>query len=184
MNLSGSLLIWTLGQMPAEFYTKLDNTFIGNVIWEGNDGWGNYLYVRSLSDYSASLISMIRKHTMYVQDYYDEDGRQVLIFKFTGEQKQTIVAPFIRGEYSKIDRDYVKKYFKKTTNSGKISTNWQILHKAKELREHWMRELNVTPYIRITIPEDAEVWSKIKKKLEILNFEIDQVHQERSFEAR
>ena len=171
MNLSGSILIWTLDIMPAEFYQKLEDTFIGNVEWEGEDTWGNYLYVVSKEDYSNMLLRTIRKHNMYVRDYYDDHGRFIVVFKFTPEQQEAIVKPFIEGRYSEIDRNYVNKNFKRSSGTGKISTNWQILHKDKALRDHWERELNVTSYIQIHIPEDAEVWSKIKKENEILGYE-------------
>lgn len=184
MNLSGSLLVWTLGHLPAEFYTKLDNTYIGNRDWEGTDNWGDYYYVRTKTDYSKSLLKELRDHKMYIDYYCDDDGNTIIVFRFSNEQKEKIVQPFIEGKYSEIDRDYVKKYFRRTTSSGRISTNWQILNKAKELWKHWMQELNVTPYIRINIPEDAEVWSKIKKELEILNFTEDLQHQEESSESK
>lgn len=166
MNLSGSLLIWTLGMLPTEFYQKLENTYIGNIEWEGEDTWGNYLYVVNSIGYSSILLAKLRAHPMYVNDYFDEQGRQVFIFEFTKEQKETIISPFVDGKYSIIDRNYVDKFFKKNSNS----TNWQILNKDPNLRKHWERELNVTPYIRIYIPEDAEVWSKIKKENEILGY--------------
>lgn len=170
MNLSGSILIWTLDAMPAEFYQKLEDTYLGNVEWEGEDSWGNYYYVVSTQDYSNILLTKIRNHPMYVDSYFDNEGRQIVVFKFTEEQKEKIVNPFIVGRYSEIDREYVAKNFKKSSGRG-VSTNWQILNKDKALREHWERELNVTPYIRIYIPEDAEVWSKIKKENEILGYE-------------
>lgn len=171
MNLSGSLLIWTLGQMPAEFYQKLKNTYIGCIEWEGEDAWGQYLYVEVEQDYSTLLLDTIRKHPMYAQDFYSKEGEFILVFKFTPEQQTQIVKPFMAGEYSKIDRNYVNQYFKSHTPSGHPSTNWQILNKDEALRRHWEQELNVTPYIRISIPEDAEVWSRIKKENEILGYE-------------
>lgn len=183
MNLSGSLLIWTLGNMFPEFYQKLEDTYIGNVEYEGEDSWGKYYYVVTKEDYSSILLSTIRKHSMYVRDYYDDQGKFIVVFKFTPEQQETIVNPFILGKYSEIDRAYVAKNFKKTSGTGKISTNWQILTKDKALREHWERELNVTPYIRISIPEEAEVWSRVKKEHEILGYEAYKELQEETLES-
>lgn len=170
MNLSGSLLIWTLGQMPAEFYQKLDNTYIGNVGWEGLDTWGQYYYVVFKEDISKLLLDIIEKHSMFQQSYWDDEAQLIVVFKFDEDTYRTIVKPFTEGRYSEIDRTYANKYFGPTTASGKPSTNWQILNRAESLRKYWEAELNVTPYIRITIPEDAEVWSKIKKENEVLGY--------------
>lgn len=180
MNLSASILIWTLGGQPAEFYSKLADTYIGNFDWEGDNNWGEYYYVKTEKDYSTGLMENLRVHPMYVRDYYTEEGNQIIIFKFTPEQREKIIKPFLEGKYSEIDREYVNKYFRRNAPSGKISTNWQILNKAPALRKHWERELNVTPYIRISIPEEAEVWSKVKKEHEILNYKEDKSHKKRS----
>ena len=170
MNLSGSLLIWTLGHMPAEFYNKLSNCYIGNMDWEGEDSWGNYFYVAFKEDLSLELLKTLEVHPMFTTSLWRDDEIFLAIFKFTEEQKEKIIQPFIAGKYSEIDREYVNKYFKQFNSTGQKTTNWQILNKDDDLRRSWERELNVTPYIRISIPEDAEVWSKIKKENEIIGY--------------
>jgi hypothetical protein len=178
MNLSGSLLIWTLGRLMPEFYKKLDNTYIGNVNWEGDDSWGKYYYVAFKEDLSSILLKTLEKHPMYVTTLWEDDGTFLVVFEFDEETQQLIIAPFTRGEYSKIDKNYVDKYFQQFTSTGQQSTNWQIVNKAETLRAYWEKELNVTPYIRISIPEDAEVWSKIKKENEIFGYKQYSQNQE------
>lgn len=55
--------------------------------------------------------------------------------------QENVVAPFLKGNYSKIDRTYVDKYFTEYVKDkdGKIipSINYMILNKSVALRKKW-----------------------------------------------
>ena len=93
-----------------------------------------------------------------------------LVFKFSisDDFKVQVMRPFINGQYSKIDKNYVKTYFSSYVfheTGTKPSVNWQILTKDAELKKYWENKIGVT------FIEDMEVWSRPEKKEEIYGYQ-------------
>lgn len=84
------------------------------------------------------------------------DAGVLYVFNVPEEEFKTIVRPFMRGEYSKVDREYVTEFFPNDPHS-KIYTNRLIFDKSPTMRDYWRYERGVD------IPEDAEVYSKMKE---------------------
>lgn len=169
-NLSHSLLIPLL-KLSRRVSSVIDTTYIGHIDFEGEDKWGNYLYLAISPEFLDDLVlSELRNHNQYASEIDDVDF-VLFAFRFTPQQKASIVIPFTLGKYSEIDREYVKQNFP-MYNGNQVSFNWRILHKdiwqlpksIMGLREYWLRRIGQP------IPEDAEVWSKPKKEEEIFNF--------------
>ncbi len=128
------------------------------------------MYIHVL-DVDHPFISFLRENSE--QEYRVNDNEIGFIWTLTEDQKSTIVAPFLEGKYSKIDRDYVSKNFPEKEFTGfdvfnapqyKFLVNYKILTKSQELKNWWEERLNCS------LPEDAEVWSKPDKKNEIFNY--------------
>lgn len=140
--------------------------FTGNVEYEGDTTWGDYLYLLyNNQTLSEEYIKQLRKHTLYHDVYDPEENETIFIFKLSEEIKRKIVSPFLKGKYSLIDRDYVKQNFRKHTLNQGLSINWRILHKDPLLKQDWEDMLGRS------LPEDAEVWSKPEKEDDIYKFE-------------
>ena len=162
MNFSGSV------------YPSLIGSYIGNVEYEGDADWGNYLYLEYEYDKNKQYIyNEIREHAQFIDELHD-DNSIIFILKFTDKQRETIVNPFKEGKYSKIDRNYVAKYFPKYNREGRVSNNWRILMKDEwdrpnyiiSLRDYWEGRIG------IPIPVDAEVWDRPMKREEVRGYEV------------
>lgn len=163
MNLSTNFLIFILEILDNEFCQKVQNTYCGNIYWEGTDNWGDYYYV-VLNDPSTRLLTILRDHPEYKDEFYTEDEQFMMVFGVPPKYRNTVMEPFLEGKYSQIDRQYVDKYFLKYTGPGMISSNWLILHKDDYYKRQWEVRLD-TP-----LPEGAEVWSKRKKEEEVYGY--------------
>lgn len=128
MNLSTNFLIFILELTNPEFYQKIVNTYCGNYDWEGSDNWGDYYYV-VLEEPSDELITTIRNHSEYRDEFYTEDEKLMIVFKVPFKYRETVIKPFLEGKYSQINREYVAKYFPKYAGPGMISSNWLILNR-------------------------------------------------------
>ena len=101
----------------------------------------------------------------YVTHYPAEYGGTMFVFQIP-EKWHEVYDRFINGEYSKIPKEYVKRYFKPRLFIGvdeyqsqvwKLSKNWLILNRSKAIVEQIEKDLNVT------LAPDAEVFSKPNK---------------------
>lgn len=69
--------------------------------------------------------------------FYAEDTTIAVHFDVSPEMKTKVVDPFMKGQYSKMDSDYVENNFSQFVKSvGGVleSLNYQILKKSPELR--------------------------------------------------
>ncbi len=146
---------------------------MGNVEYEGNAGWGNYFYIMLKNDAPDSLKELLKAHRQYVHQYSPEEGKTMFVFKITSEQYITIVEPFLRGKYSEIDRDYVRLRFPRISD-GQLSTNYLILTKDPILKAYWESDEK----IGMSLPDNAEVWSKAKRQDEVYGFVEEGILQE------
>lgn len=102
-------------------------------------------------------------HPAFVQEYEPQKGYRMFVFKLSDEIKQKVVEPFLRGEYSKVDRSYVEKFFPNNPNHNNYPSRL-VFDKSNLTREYWEDQLGTT------LPLDAEVWSKPTKSQEIYGY--------------
>ncbi|TXG82644.1 MAG: hypothetical protein E6R13_04660 [Spirochaetes bacterium] len=136
---------------------------------ESRDEWGDNIYLAfKLDQISSDYRRFLMDHKDFMTVYLNE---QDLVFKFSisDDFKVQVMDPFKNGQYSKIDRNYVKTYFSQyvTDRSQRIKTsmNWQILTKDDELKKYWEKRIGVT------FTEDMEVWSRPEKEEEIYGYQ-------------
>ena len=142
------------------------NTYMGSVDYEGDNTWGDYFYILCNIDLPIELRNMICKHKQYRAEFYVSEDEVIYVFDLTEIQKLTIVAPFLRGEYSKINSEYFFTHFRKEVSPGKKSKNWMIYHKDEVLKRGLEEALDVQ------LPEGAEVCARPLKENEVHNFDI------------
>jgi hypothetical protein len=116
----------------------------------------------------------LRQHSNFLDEYEYEHS---LIFRFQlSEEWKHIKEELLTSKYSKIDREYVEKYFPKRTVESydqylnpiyAKSMNHMILTKDEELRQKWEEKLSMT------IDPELEVWEKVHLHEEILNYKDD-----------
>lgn len=133
MNITFSFLVWLPDIKDEEFINLLHNAYIGNVEYEGDESWGNYLYVELLNNPSERLLSLIRNNSLYRTEIHLENTI-LIVFNIPHKLKENVVIPILEGKYSKVDRMYVNKYFSQYRGNGAISNNWRILHKDVTLK--------------------------------------------------
>lgn len=136
------------------------NSYIGNKDYDKD--WGENIYVL----YDSDRISL--KHSQHImaqeffkERYYPEIGKVMFIMGIPTKYQAEVIEPFLRGEYSKINKEYVHKYFSKHDVVGNEMTNWKIFYKSPNMRIYWENILNVE------LDLDAEVWSRPLKREEI-----------------
>lgn len=180
MQKSKSFILPILG-LPS-FFNGIVDTYLGNIYYEGEESWGNYLYLcLDPQEVSKPIGSALRNHPQFKEEFH-EDEFVFFVFDLTETQKQNIVEPFLEGKYSKIDREYVARSFPKYTAVGTISTNWRILvrddwekpNNILPLKDYWEGKINNPEHkkygLSVSIPDDAEVWSRPLKKDEVYGY--------------
>lgn len=163
--------------IPTAYLTPyLLDTYLGEFNFYSDDTWGEHFFLHYYQ-LNEDQKDYYESHDRFISHIELQDGTSIVVLSITAKERKNIVLPFLNGEYSKIDRKYVTKYFSSTVN-GNVSTNWLILNKSNSLRQYWEKRIG------ITLPADAEVWSKPKKEDEILNYEdflIQQISHEEAF---
>jgi len=111
-------------------------------------------------------LAAIKLHPQYRDQYVPSGKPDIthLVFDIPAEAKQTIVAPFLLGKYSLIDRKYAEEKFNKLNDKGETVGNYLILTKDPRVLDYWLHVRD------LYIPEDQEVWSKPEKEFEIYNY--------------
>lgn len=146
--------------------------YLGDVSRRGELDWDEVLYLELKKPPSPVLQEYLTEGNGFIDNYQDENG-YVYVKELDGEELNWIITPFIKGEYSKIDREYVRKNFPRKyqqtlTGLVKQSVNYMILTKDDSLRKYWEEDKG------LNLPESAEVWSAPLRKNEIRNYEITQ----------
>ena len=163
---SMSFLIYTLNIPSNHLWRGLVSSYAGNYDYTGNDTWGEYLsLLYRAADVTEEQLDAIRKNKGYTHEYDPDEEHIMFVVKIPTKYKKEVVTPFLKGEYSKISKEYVNAHFKQTTTGGSYSTNWLILTKDKSLRKF------LEDQIGVPLPPDAEVWSRPRKEDEIYNYE-------------
>lgn len=149
--------ITPITEIKINIYSYLKNTYLKSELHDFD--YGERFFMLFDLNTPIEMIKEIEKSPIFDSIEFLDEG-VLVIFKPTEYQITNIINPFMVGKYSKICRDYVEKNF----NTGDPNyVNYMILKKSKYLKEYWEDRINVT------LPEDAEVWSKPDLKKEIFN---------------
>lgn len=108
----------------------------------------------------------LKQHKFFVQEIQLDEG-VLLVFNIPDEYVKSVIEPFIKGKYSEIDKEYVKKHFPRYYIIGVKpvrNPDRQILDKCDKWRQWLSSELD------IEIPEDQEVWDKPTPETEVLEY--------------
>lgn len=92
----------------------------------------------------------------------------MLVFRLKDEDKEKVVTPFLKGEYSKVDRTYVERNFPANPLHPNAASRL-VFDKSDITRKYWENLLQVS------LPEGAEVWSKPRKNEEVYGYISDTV---------
>lgn len=152
------LLLPMLGiEYQDHLHCGIDEVYLGCPEYTGNEELGEYMFItyknwKSAKDDVRERISSISKDSFT----NETNGLYTKVFDIPEEYKIDIEY-FKRGDYSKINKEYVEKYFPKYIEEDGIQIkypNRMIFDKDPDLRDAWDLEYNVQ------IPEDTEVWPK------------------------
>lgn len=114
------------------------------------------------NDIYAEFLEELQGYSSYIGMYKTTDDKTMVVFQIPEEWNE-VYDHFVSGEYTKIPRNYVKKYFKPRLYDGqdrygisrwKASKNFMVLTGDEIIRKQIERDLEVE------IPEGAEVFSK------------------------
>lgn len=141
----------------------LDHGFINCYL--GDNGYGinypNHLYLRvspkEFSDDFRATTEKIRNSPAYVADYDLPDREVMFVFKIDEDYLNNL-KEFKKGKYSKIDKAYVEKAFKKD------SKRYKILNQDPDYRATLEESLSVV------LPENAELEEIPEAANEIFRF--------------
>lgn len=99
-----------------------------------------------------------------------QDEGYYAVILLSEEENENIVKPFLNGKFSEMSKDLINSY-PKLVDTGKVHTlrgsmrkvlgfslQKKICTKSRDLREFWEN------YLDVTLPQDAEVWSKPELK--------------------
>jgi len=138
---------------PVKVFDKrfFVNTFLIDPVLDGGNYSGN-VYLVFKGTLPDTLVTYLVDHPAFKTMYCPKDGLMVFAFSH-GDYVEGVVRPFLRGAYSQIDRVYVEKYFPNVSTHVRYDTR-RVLDKAESVRK-WQEGR-----IGISLPPDAEVWSK------------------------
>ncbi len=146
--------------------SSYENAYLGDYVYSG-ENYGENLFLLYPSDVlSEDLKQKLEAHPQFVTTYQPQDGKVMFVYKLDEATKEKVVKPVIDGQYSKVDRTYVESNF--PVNSTTLTTNRMVFDKHPRLAQMWEERIGVA------LPEDAEVWSKPKKEVEIYRYPVDE----------
>ena len=125
--------------------------------------WGDYVLMLYNKDLPDSLSEYLRNHQSFVETYEPEEGLTMFVFALPESIKESYVKPVLAGKYSQADRKVVDLYFPKDPNHPRYG-NRLVLDKSDLWRADWEKKIG------ISLPEEAEVWSKAQQKNETYGF--------------
>jgi hypothetical protein len=146
--------------LALPYFDLKEKGFISSYLYLKNkdNDWKDQLILEFKDDSILKNDIDLVSHTWYVNKYY-KDESIIYHFNIPSNIYNTIVKPFLNGEYSKIDKDYVNKNYSKWIKdkvTGEIleSKIFKVFSKDKTLKQNLETNLN------IVLSEDAELESK------------------------
>lgn len=110
-----------------------------------------------------TLATYLSSHPLFVEKYHPRKEHTTFVFKMSNEDKTKVLEPFLKGEYSKVDKGYVDKHFPNNP-SHRLYGNRLVFDKHPAKRSFWENSLG------LTLPRDAEVWPKPSQKTEVYGY--------------
>lgn len=110
-----------------------------------------------------TLSTYLSSHPLFVEKYHPRKEHTTFVFKMSDEDKEAVLSPFLKGEYSQVDRKYVDKYFPNNP-AHRLYGNRLVFDKHPAKRSYWEAKIGQT------LPADAEVWPKPHPKTEVYGF--------------
>ena len=135
------------------------NSYLVDPTLDGGTYQGN-LYMVFREGLPPTLAEFLVSHPAFQTMYCTNDGSVVgpgvVVFSFAhGEYVEGTVKPFLKGAYSKMERAYVEKYFPNVKTHPRYG-NRLVMDKHPSYKA-WQEER-----IGVSLPDDAEVWCKVK----------------------
>lgn len=110
-------------KLPSYCRATLESTYLGNIYYEGTQDWGNYFYLEyKRVDLDNNITATIRENLYYIVEF-DHEESVFFVLEIPKRYKEGVVDPFLKGEYSKIDRAYVARFFPQRLKDGNTSSN-------------------------------------------------------------
>lgn len=159
-NVSSKFLLPLVSSSTVRPYSAaFKNSFMGA---EGYDcDYGKCLFLLYDEDsVSDTLDSSLKSVTSFKETYKPSEGEKMYVFELNEWQQEKVIAPFLEGKYSQIDREYVTKNFPRNPGS-KTYRNRLVLDKDPAMKLHWEKSLGVK------LPEGAELYDKPLKENEV-----------------
>lgn len=125
--------------------------------------YGKCLFLQYDKDVPSSTSSTLTSLPTYVETLSNStDEDLVYVFKVADEDYHSVVKPFLNGKYSAVDRGYVEKNFPRNPSST-LWWNRLILDKDPRIVNYWKTR-------GVVLPDEAEVWNKVKKDKETYGY--------------
>ena len=154
-----TLYLLPLLKLNVSTSIKVIEVYIDNVFDPVNE-YGDYLFVL-FQGLSSEDKQYLRSHPSYSKSYKYIDG-DMYKFYIEEEHKKSIIKPFVKGQYSKISKDYVINHFGMFMyQNDRIVVNplREILDKSSKFKKKLEKYLSVEGNKTI-IPKDNELDSK------------------------
>jgi len=110
-------------------------------------------------DLPEKLSEYLRNHQSFVETYEPHEGYTMFVFALPESIKESFINPVLAGKYSEADKAVVDLYFPKDPNHARYG-NRLVFDKSDLWRTEWEKKIG------ISLPEEAEVWSKATKNTE------------------
>lgn len=148
---------------PITIYgNHYEGTFLGDVHKAEYREWGGPYILLVFNEGLPTILSdYLSTHELLHEKYEPIKGHTTFVFRVSKSDIDGVITPFLDGKFSKVSRDYVTKHF---PLDSKLSGQRLVFDKSRLHKERWEELLGVS------LPEDAEVWSKPKKTKEIYGY--------------
>lgn len=129
----------------------LVNSYLVDPSTDG-DAYQGRFYLVFRASMPSSLTDYLVSHPAFLTMYCPKDGLIVFSFDQSAYADDT-VRPFLEGAYSKVSREYVEKHFPNVQTHRRYGSR-QVFDRHPAHKAEWEAKIGVT------LPDDAEVWSK------------------------
>lgn len=125
-----------------------------------------------MDDLFEEYCKAMRKLSHFKDEYDVEEG--IIMVLEIPEKYKSIIKPFKQGQYSKIDKNYVKECIPQYVN-GKLSKRWKIFYKDKSLISDIAKEFGMNEHDSELFIQEVEELPYVEEEIYRFNpeFKID-----------
>jgi hypothetical protein len=174
--------LFLLPLLELNYSEIIENGFVNAYL--GDDGYeiicDNHMFLlfnpHKFTIQFEAFAEKLRQHPCFSLEYDCPDnkyGKVMFVFGIPPEYNH-VVANIKKGEYSKVDKRYVNKFFPKFID-GKVSIRWKVFYKDPSLKAFWEEKLS-NERSPVRIDNSAELWDKPDACDEIINFNKEQTN--------